>query len=139
MESQDNNSGMSSQDIRELKRQIRQRMEEQGYPEKDIDFLLNYISYKAGIYPYLKVHDTKIDKMEAYRADYHFPKYECIKGKEYTREERLQLSHELSAIAEMDFLRLLSSDEGAALKSQMSVKDRIIFMTEKKGRVLWKK
>ncbi len=137
MESPDSKSGNSSQDIRELNRQIRQRMEEQGYPEKDIDFLINYQPYKAGLYQYIKVHDTMIDKMEAYRADYILPKFQCMKG--YTREERLKISHELSSMPEMDLMRLFSSDEAAALKSQMSVNERTVFVTEKKGRVLWKK
>ena len=137
MESPDSKSGRSSQDIRELNRQIRQRMEEQGYPEKDIDFLINYQPYKAGLYQYIKVHDTMIDKMEAYRADYILPKYECMKG--YTREERLKISHELSKMPDMDLLKLFSPDEAAALKAQMSVNERTVFVTEKKGRVLWKK
>jgi hypothetical protein len=137
MESPDNNSGGNSQDIRELNRQIRKRMEEQGYPEEDIDFLMNYQSYKAGIYQYIKAHDTMIEKMEQYRADYIFPKFEFMKG--YTREERLALSHELSKMPEMNLLRLFSSDEPAALKAQMSVTERTVFVTEKKGRVVWKK
>ena len=137
MESPDSKSGNSSQDIRELNRQIRQRMEEQGYPEKDIDFLINYQPYKAGLYQYIKVHDTMIDKMEAYRADYILPKFQCMKG--YTREERLELAHELSKMVEMDPLRLFLPDEAAAMKSQMSVDNRTVFITEEKGRVVWKK
>ena len=74
-----------------------------------------------------------IDKMEAYRADYILPKFECMKG--YTREERLKIAHELSNMPEMDLLKLFSPDEAAALKSQMSVNERTIFMTEKKRRV----
>ena len=130
-------SGNRLEDVKELNRQIRERMKSQGYSEKDIDFLMNYQPYKAGLYQYIKVHDTMIDKMEAYRADYILPKFECMKG--YTREERLKIAHELSNMPEMDLLKLFSPDEAAALKSQMSVNERTIFMTEKKGRVLWKK
>jgi hypothetical protein len=126
-------SGNRLEDVKELNRQIRERMESQGYSEKDIDFLMNYQPYKAGLYQYIKVHDTMIDKMEAYRADYILPKFECMKG--YTREERLKISHELSNMPEMDLLKLFSPDEAAALKSQMSVNERTIFMTEKKRRV----
>jgi hypothetical protein len=126
-------SGNRLEDVKELNRQIRERMKSQGYSEKDIDFLMNYQPYKAGLYQYIKVHDTMIDKMEAYRADYILPKFECMKG--YTREERLKISHELSSMPEMDLLKLFSPDEAAALKSQMSVNERTIFMTEKKRRV----
>lgn len=126
-------SGNRLEDVKELNRQIRERMKSQGYSEKDIDFLMNYQPYKAGLYQYIKVHDTMIDKMEAYRADYILPKFECMKG--YTREERLKIAHELSNIPEMDLLKLFSPDEAAALKSQMSVNERTIFMTEKKRRV----
>lgn len=126
-------SGNRLEDVKELNRQIRERMKSQGYSEKDIDFLMNYQPYKAGLYQYIKVHDTMIDKMEAYRADYILPKFECMKG--YTREERLKIAHELSKMPEMDLLKLFSPDEAAALKSQMSVNERTIFMTEKKRRV----
>ena len=126
-------SGNRLEDVKELNRQIRERMKSQGYSEKDIDFLMNYQPYKAGLYQYIKVHETMIDKMEAYRADYILPKFECMKG--YTREERLKISHELSNMPEMDLLKLFSPDEAAALKSQMSVNERTIFMTEKKRRV----
>lgn len=126
-------SGNRLEDVKELNRQIRERMKSQGYSEKDIDFLMNYQPYKAGLYQYIKVHDTMIDKMEAYRADYILPKFECMKG--YTREERLKIAHELSNMPEMDLLKLFSPDEAAALKSQMSVNERTIFMTEKKRRV----
>ena len=126
-------SGNRLEDVKELNRQIRERMKSQGYSEKDIDFLMNYQPYKAGLYQYIKVHETMIDKMEAYRADYILPKFECMKG--YTREERLKIAHELSNMPEMDLLKLFSPDEAAALKSQMSVNERTIFMTEKKRRV----
>ena len=134
---QTGNTGNSSEDIRELKRQQRRRLEAQGYPERYIDFLLNYQGFKAGFFTFIQAHDTKIEKFEAYRADEKMSKYKCMQG--YTREERLELAHELSKMVEMDPLRLFLPDEAAAMKSQMSVDNRTVFITEEKGRVLWKK
>lgn len=134
MEEQKNDMGASQESIRELRRQLEDRMVVQGYSKEEMDILLHVQPYKADqLLRILIVFDNNHRQIEDYIADVIMMRFD--KAKNLERGERLELARMMIPDIRKGFLRLFSSDEGPALKAQMPLQSRIAFMTEERRRV----
>lgn len=138
-EQKDNNKGRTSQqDIRELRRQLEDRMVSLGYSAEEREILLNMQPYKADwLNKQLIIFDNLKTKVEAHLSDVILKKEEDTKG--MSDASRMDLARMEIPDLRLAFMRLFSSDEAPAIRAQMPLSARAAFMVEKKERVVWQK
>lgn len=128
----------SQSDIRELRRQLEERMVALGYSAEEREILLNMQPYKADwLIKRLIVFDNKREKVEAYLCDVVLKKTQTTR--DLNAAEMRSMAHAIMPELRRAFIRLFSSDEAPALRAQMPLSARAAFMTEKKERVVWQK
>ena len=127
-----------SEDIRQLRRQLEERMIEIGFSAEEREILLNMQPYKARwLINRLIIYDNMRTYVEAHLANVSLLKISETKNlPENVREE---IAHRMMPGMRRGFIKIFSSDEAPAMRAQMPMSSRITFMTEEKGRVLWKK
>lgn len=134
MEEPKTDSGVSQEDVRELRRQMEDRMAAQGYSREEIDILLHVQPYKANeLLMILVGFDNKREAMEEYLADVILMRFS--EAKELPHSERMEIAHSMIPEIRKGFIRLFSADEGPAMKAQMPLQSRVAFMTEKERRM----
>jgi hypothetical protein len=124
--------------IRQLRRQLEDRMIELGFSAEEREILLNMQPYKARwLINRLIIYDNMRSYVEAHLAHVILLKIDITK--DLPASTRLEIAHRMMPGMRKAFIRTFSSDEAPAIRAQMPMASRIAFMTEEKGRVLWKK
>ena len=136
---EETNSNINSQEgIRELRRQLEERMVELGFSEEEREILLNMQPYKARwLINRLIIYDNMRTYVEAHLANVILLK--ISETKNLPESTRMEIAHRMMPGMRKAFIRIFSADEAPAMRAQLPISSRISFMTEKKGRVVWKK
>ena len=132
---EENNKGTASyEDVRELRRQMEDRMIEEGYSEEEREILLNMQPYKARwLINRLTIYDNMRSAVEDHLANVILLKLPASRN--LPEEERRKIAHLMVPGMRKAFIRLFSSDEGPAMRAQLPMASRAAFQTEKKRRV----
>ena len=127
-------SNGSQEEIRQLRRQLEDRMIELGFSAEERGILINMQPYKARwLINRLILYDTMRSYVEEHLAHVILLKIDITKN--LPESTRLEIAHRMIPGMRKAFIRIFSSDEAPAIRAQMPMSSRIAFMTEEKRRV----
>ena len=127
-------SNGSQEEIRQLRRQLEDRMIELGFSAEERGILINMQPYKARwLINRLILYDTMRSYVEEHLAHVILLKIDITKN--LPESTRLEIAHRMIPGMRKAFIRIFSSDEAPAIRAQMPMSSRITFMTEEKRRV----
>ena len=128
----------SKEDIRELRRQLEDRMITLGFSAEERDILFSMQPWKATwLINRLTVYDNRRDRVIKHLADVILPKEPGTSGMDAAG--RLDLAREMWPQLRKAFIRLFAADEAPAQRAQMPLASRAAFVTEQRRKVLWPK
>ena len=128
----------SKEDIREMRRQLEDRMITLGFSAEERDILFSMQPWKATwLINRLTVYDNRRDRVIKHLADVILPKEPGTSG--MAAAERLDLAREMWPQLRKAFIRLFAADEAPAQRAQMPLASRAAFVTEQRRKVLWPK
>ena len=128
----------SKEDIRELRRQLEDRMVALGFSAEERNILFTMQPWKATwLINRLTVYDNRKDRVIKHLAEIVLAKEENISHLPLT--ERMEIARDLWHTLRTAFIRLFAADEAPAQRAQMPLSSRAAFQTEQRRKVLWPK
>ncbi len=128
----------SKEDIRELRRQLEDRMVALGFSPEERDILFTMQPWKATwLINRLTVYDNRRDRVIKHLAEVILAKEENTSS--FPLERRMEIARGSWPGLRTAFIRLFAADEAPAQRAQMPLASRAAFVTEQRRKVLWPK
>ena len=140
MNEQNGQSGdrTSKEDIRELRRQLEDRMVTLGFSTEERDILFTMQPWKATwLINRLTVYDNRRDRVIKHLAEVVLVKEDSTSSLPLDR--RMEIARREWPSLRTAFIRLFAADEAPAQRAQMPLASRAAFVTEQRRKVLWPK
>ena len=128
----------SKEDIRELRRQLEDRMVTLGFSTEERDILFTMQPWKATwLINRLTVYDNRRDRVIKHLAEVVLVKEDSTSS--LPLDTRMQIANREWPSLRTAFIRLFAADEAPAQRAQMPLASRAAFVTEQRRKVLWPK
>ena len=128
----------SKEDIRELRRQLEDRMVTLGFSTAERDILFTMQPWKATwLINRLTVYDNRRDRVIKHLAEVVLVKEDSTSS--LPLDTRMQIANREWPSLRTAFIRLFAADEAPAQRAQMPLASRAAFVTEQRRKVLWPK
>ena len=128
----------SKEDIRELRRQLEDRMVTLGFSTEERDILFTMQPWKATwLINRLTVYDNRRDRVIKHLAEVVLVKEDNTSSLPLDR--RMEIANREWPRLRTAFIRLFAADEAPAQRAQMPLASRAAFVTEQRRKVLWPK
>ena len=128
----------SKEDIRELRRQLEDRMVALGFSTEERDILFTMQPWKATwLINRLTVYDNRRDRVIKHLAEVVLVKEDSTSSLPLDR--RMEIARREWPSLRTAFIRLFAADEAPAQRAQMPLASRAAFVTEQRRKVLWPK
>ena len=140
MNEQNGQSGdrTSKEDIRELRRQLEDRMVTLGFSTEERDILFTMQPWKATwLINRLTVYDNRRDRVIKHLAEVVLVKEDSTSS--LPLDTRMEIANREWPTLRTAFIRLFAADEAPAQRAQMPLASRAAFVTEQRRKVLWPK
>ena len=128
----------SKEDIRELRRQLEDRMVALGFTPEEREILFTMQPWKATwLINRLTVYDNRKDRVIKHLAEVVLAKEDNTSSLPLDR--RMEIANREWPTLRTAFIRLFAADEAPAQRAQMPLASRAAFVTEQRRKVLWPK
>jgi hypothetical protein len=128
----------SKEDIRELRRQLEDRMVTLGFSTEERDILFTMQPWKATwLINRLTVYDNRRDRVIKHLAEVVLVKEDSTSS--LPLDTRMEIANREWPTLRTAFIRLFAADEAPAQRAQMPLASRAAFVTEQRRKVLWPK
>ncbi|MCL5790398.1 MAG: hypothetical protein M1375_00280 [Candidatus Thermoplasmatota archaeon] len=128
----------SKEDIRELRRQLEDRMVALGFTPEEREILFTMQPWKATwLINRLTVYDNRRDRVIKHLAEVVLVKEDSTSS--LPLDTRMEIANREWPTLRTAFIRLFAADEAPAQRAQMPLASRAAFVTEQRRKVLWPK